>query len=251
MSEIFRRTELLLGKEKLARLKKARVVVIGMGAVGSYAVEGLARAGISHLCLADCDSVDPSNINRQLYALHSTVGKKKVQLARERVCDINPGCRVKAIAIFAHHYSIGKILAFQPDLVIDAIDSLNAKVNVIAEIHTRGIPMISSMGAALKTDPSKIRTGDLFSTRGCALARVVRRRLRRLGIREGVRCVYSTEPTGADALADPMQDSRASDQGRKRNVMGSLSTITGIFGLTVAHYAIEILIGGFTRARER
>jgi len=248
MSGTFKRTELLLGKEKLDRLKRARVAVIGLGAVGGYAVEGLARAAVGHLCLADCDVVDESNINRQILALHSTIGCKKVDLANDRVLDIHPACRVEAVEIFAHHYSIGKILSFQPDLVIDAIDSLNPKVNVLAELHARGVPVISSMGAALKTDPSRIHFGDLFSTRGCSLARVVRQRLRRLGIRHGIQCVYSTEPTRGEALLSPEDGAGTStEQGRRRNILGSMSTITGIFGLTIAHYAIEMLIGGFDK----
>jgi len=247
MLNIFERTELLLGAHKLSQLKKARVAVIGLGAVGGYALEGLARAAVGHLCLADCDVVDPSNINRQILALHSTIGQKKADVARGRVLDINPSCRVQAVEIFAHHYSIGKILSFQPDLVIDAIDSLNPKVNVLAELHARGVSVISSMGAALKTDPTRIHFGDLFATRGCPLARVVRQRLRRLGIREGIPCVYSTESTGNESLACPFDGAAGSstDQGRRRNILGSMPTITGIFGLTIAHYAIETLIGGF------
>lgn len=244
MSKIFRRTELLIGKAKFKQLSKARVAVLGLGAVGSYAVEGLARAGVENLFLVDCDVVVESNLNRQLYALHSTIGKKKTILAQKRVCDINPECRVEVADMFAHHYSIGKVLAFKPDLVIDAIDSLNAKVNVVAEIYRRDVPIISSMGAALKTDPSKIHFGDVFATRGCALARVVRRRLRRLGINKGIMCVYSTQATADEALADP-EEGDDPGQGRPRNVMGSLSTVTGIFGLTLAHHAIEFLIGGF------
>ncbi len=247
MTEQFLRTELLIGKEKLKNLHKSRVVVIGLGAVGSYAVEALARCGIGHMCLIDCDVIEESNINRQLYALHSTVGQSKAEAARVRVLDIYPECKVEAEKMFVHHYSIGKVIAFKPDIVIDAVDSLNAKVNILAELHQRGIFVISSMGAALRTDPTKVRYGDIAETRGCPLARLVRQRLKRMGIASGIRCVYSTE-----SVARSMEDLDTADavpvsfeQGRKRNPLGSLPTLTGIFGLTIAHYAIQRLIDDF------
>jgi len=244
MSNIFKRTEMLIGKQGLKQLHHSRIAVIGLGAVGSYAVEALARSGVGHLCLIDCDVVDESNINRQLYALHSTIGRSKAELARERVLDIYPQCKVEAEKMFMHSYSIGRVIAFKPDLVIDAVDSLNAKVNILAELHRRRIPVISSMGAALRTDPLKIRCGDLAETRGCPLAKLVRRRLKRMGIRNGITCVYSTE-----AVVRPSDDAELCenemttfDQGRKRAPLGSLPTLTGIFGLTIAHDAIQRII---------
>jgi tRNA A37 threonylcarbamoyladenosine dehydratase len=245
MSEIFKRTELLLGKSKLAKLHKGRVAIIGLGAVGSYAVEALARAGVGQLLLVDCDVIDETNINRQLYALHSTIGRDKVELARERVLDINPDCKVEIEKMFAHSYSIGSVFAFQPDMIIDAVDSLNAKVNILAEIYRHKIPVISSMGAAVRKDPTKIRFDDISHTHGCPLASLVRKRLKKIGIHEGIQCVYSTEPVILNEDAEEAEEVEVS-QGRKRKVLGSMSTITGIFGLTVAHHTIETLIGGFS-----
>ncbi|MEW5895945.1 MAG: tRNA threonylcarbamoyladenosine dehydratase [Candidatus Omnitrophota bacterium] len=249
MMKQFLRTELLLGKDRVRTLHHRKVAVIGLGAVGSYAVEALARAGVGNFFLVDCDVIEESNINRQLYALHSTVGQDKVQVARERVLDINPKCRVKVERIFMHHYSIGAVFAFEPDLIVDAVDSLNAKVSILAEIHRRGVPVISSMGAALRKDPSKIKFGDISHTWGCPLAKSVRKRLRRLGIREGISCVYSTEEVPALAEAEGGEETIESVekpgenfQGRPRRPLGSLPTVCGIFGLTVAHYAVELLI---------
>jgi len=238
------RTALLLGAQAAERLAASHVVVVGMGAVGSYAVEALARAGVGALRLADFDRVDISNLNRQLYALHSTVGRPKVQVARERVLDINPRCRVQALEIFAHQDTAEAILQDSPDLVIDAIDSLTPKLALLEAMARAGLPVLSSMGAALRTDPSAIRVGELADTRICPLARHVRKRLRRRGIERGVRCVYSLEPPrGGDAIGQSDGEDRVLDRGRVRNAMGSLPTITGIFGLTLANEALRMLGG--------
>lgn len=240
----FFRSRLLIGKDKFKKLHKSKVTVVGLGAVGGYAVEALARAGVGYLRLVDFDRVDITNINRQLYALESTIGMSKAELARQRVLDINPKIKLEIMDMFSDKHTNDIILDNNPDLVIDAIDSLTPKVQFIAEAYNRGIPIISSMGAALKTDPSAIRVGDLFHTRGCRLARFVRKRLRRQGITDGIKCVFSHEERNADAIVDPDEKTVVS-RGRKRNVMGSLPTVTGIFGLTIAHYAIEQLIDGF------
>ncbi len=244
MANQFLRTELLLGKDRMRLLKKGRVLVMGLGAVGSYAIEGLARAGIGALGLVDYDVIDETNINRQLYAMHSTLGRAKVEVARDRILDINPDCEIQTFQVFAHGDSLDTILAFKPQLVIDAIDSLNPKVNVLRALHERRTPVISSMGAALRTDLTRIHFGDLFSARGCPLARIVRRRLRGLGITQGIPCVYSSEPVSTKAWEMPEEPSGI-ERGRTRNILGSMSTVTGIFGLTIAHQAVEMLIGGF------
>ncbi len=244
MSKQFARIELMIGKAKLEGLHKSRVAVIGLGAVGSFCVEALARSGVGHLMVVDCDKVEETNLNRQLFALHSTIGRKKIDVARERIADIHPKCRVDALELFAHQDTIQSILETRPDVIIDAIDSLNPKVNILAAIAQSGIPVIASMGAATRTDLGLIRFGDLFSTRGCALARTVRSRLRRRGITGGIHCVYSTEHSNKEALGDPGQSVPALDRGRKRRPMGSLPTVTAIFGLTIAHHALEFLCGG-------
>lgn len=232
----------------MQRLERAQVAVAGLGAVGSYAVEGLARAGVGRLRLVDFDVVKPSNLNRQLYALTSTVGLPKVDLAVARVRDLNPDCDVEGLPLFVHVDTLDRVLAGPPDLVVDAIDSLNPKVELISAAISRQIPLVSSMGAARRTDPALVRTGPFREAQGCRLARMVRRRLRRRQLPLDFRCVYSVEPM-ALALESPDEMDRADaiGSGRPRRLLGSLPTLTGIIGLTIAHEALRILLGGSLR----
>lgn len=217
------------------------VTIVGLGAVGGYAAEGLARAGIGRLRLVDFDTIQPSNINRQILALESSIGLAKVDVAKERINLINPECQVKALQLFAADETLDDILSPTPDILIDAIDSLNPKIQLLAGAHQRKITTFSSMGAALRTDPTKIKTGDIMTSNHCPLAKHVRNRLRRQGIEGGIQCIYSTErveftyqgPEKTEQPASPYED-----RGRKRNVLGSLPTITGIFGLTLANEVI-------------
>ncbi|MBU0961392.1 MAG: tRNA threonylcarbamoyladenosine dehydratase [Proteobacteria bacterium] len=239
--ERFSRTRCFLGEKKFALLQKAMVTIVGLGAVGGYAAEGLARAGIGHLRLVDFDTIQPSNINRQILALESTVGQAKVEAARERINQINPECHVEALQLFAADETLDTILLPHPDILIDAIDSLNPKVQLLAGAHQRGITTFSSMGAALRTDPSKIRTGDIMTSNHCPLARHVRNRLRRQGIEGGIHCIYSTERVDFSYQGPEETETPASayeSRGRKRNTLGSLPTITGIFGLILANEVI-------------
>lgn len=243
----FSRIARLIGPCGVERLAASRVAVIGLGAVGSYATEALARAGVGYLRLVDFDEVAPSNISRQLYALHSTVGRAKVEVAWGRVADINPACRVEAMRAFAHEDTFDAVLAGEPDMVVDAIDAFNPKVALLNELGRRGIPVVSSMGAALRTDTSCIRVGPLTASTGCPLARRIRRFLRRRGASTDVLCVYSTEPIDylpAEAMS-PVEDSETPvlDRGRRRRTLGSLPTVTGIFGLLAAHAAMQMLAG--------
>lgn len=240
MQERHKRTELILGADGLAALQRARVLVVGLGAVGSYATEALARAGVGHLRLVDCDTVKESNLNRQLYALHSTLGQNKADIAARRVRDINPDCHVEEMIAFAHSDTLPQLFEGRPDVVVDAIDSLNPKVTLIQGAIEAGLTIFSSMGAARRRDPSAIRVDDISKTLNCPLARAVRLRLRRRGIRKGVRCVFSTE-IAPEALAEP-EPHELPSQGRARLVMGSLPTLTGIFGLTLAHAVIEHIV---------
>lgn len=238
--ERFIRTEKILGEKRFAELQKKKVTIVGLGAVGGYVLEGLIRSGIQNFLLCDFDTIQPSNINRQILALETTLGMSKVHLARERALAINSDADVRAVELFAAEETLDQILQPPPDLLIDAIDSLNPKTQLLYGAYAQGIPIISSMGAALRTDPSLIRAGDLFSTTNCPLARLVRKRLRRRGVGKGISCVYSTEKIsfeyeqeGSDNPPTPF-----SDRGRPRNILGSLPTITGIFGLTIANQAI-------------
>lgn len=245
----FSRTRLLIGEDAFTRLSASHVAVIGLGAVGGYAVEGLARAGIGRFTLVDFDLIQPTNINRQIWALESTINQLKTDAAVHRVTDINPTCRIEGLNLFVDELNVGSILDRRPDILIDAIDSLNPKVQLLRASHASGIPTFSSMGAALRTDPRKIRIDDLALTDHCPLAKRIRKRLRKDGITSGITCVYSTEPVRFDfsqieqaEQADTEDLSEITiDRGRKRNTLGSLPTITAIFGLTIANQVIQQL----------
>ncbi|PKL13381.1 MAG: tRNA threonylcarbamoyladenosine dehydratase, partial [Spirochaetae bacterium HGW-Spirochaetae-8] len=190
----FLRISRLIGEEKVFRLNNAFVVVVGLGAVGGYALEALARSGVGRFRLVDFDTIGITNINRQLLATESSIGRKKVAVACERVLDINPEARVEALDIFAHEDTLEAIFADNPDLVIDAIDSLTPKLALLEGAWKRQIPIISSMGAALRRDPALIQVGDLMDTFGCPLAKQVRTKLRRRGVERGILTVFSSEP---------------------------------------------------------
>lgn len=245
--ERFSRTRCFLGDRKFNILTQSMVTIVGIGAVGGYAAEGLARAGIGCLRLVDFDTIQPSNINRQIIALENSIGLSKVEVAKERIQLINPGCRVEALPLFAADETVDEILAPAPDILIDAIDSLNPKIQLLVAAHKKNIKTFSSMGAALRTDPSRIKTGDIMSSNHCPLAKHVRNRLRRQGIEGGIHCIYSTERVefsyqGPEKTSTPA--SLYENRGRKRNVLGSLPTITGIFGLTLANEVILQLTKG-------
>lgn len=243
--ERFARTMRLLGEEKFRILQSQSVTVVGLGAVGGYVVEGLVRAGIQNLRIVDFDTIQPSNLNRQIIALETTVGLPKANVARDRVLAINSECKVEAMEVFAGEETLEQILSPKPDLLIDAIDSLNPKTQLLHQAYLEKIPTISSMGAALRTDPACIRSGDLFDTRSCPLAKHLRKRLRKRGVGTGISCVYSTEKIDFDYKGHDevpgvpaIGETPFSDRGRRRNILGSLPTITGIFGLTIANMAI-------------
>lgn len=237
----FARTRCLLGEKKFTILQQAMVTVVGLGAVGGYVAEGLARAGVGRLRLVDFDTIQITNINRQILALENTIGLPKVTVAKERIQLINPKCQVEALQTFAAEETLDTILTPSPDILIDAIDSLNPKVQLLTGAHKRNIKTFSSMGAALRTDPTKIKTGDIMTSNHCPLAKHVRNRLRRQGIEGGIHCIYSTEPVNFSYQGPEENKHPASpyeDRGRKRNTLGSLPTITGIFGLILANEVI-------------
>jgi tRNA A37 threonylcarbamoyladenosine dehydratase len=238
----FIRTQRLLGEKRFKLLQSKMVTVVGLGAVGGYVVEGLVRAGVNHLRIVDFDTIQPSNLNRQILALETTLGRPKAEIARERVLAINSECSIESLQLFAGSDTLDQILDPEPDLLIDAIDSLNPKTQLLHEAYLRKIPTISSMGAALRTDPTMIRSGDLFSSSNCPLAKHLRKRLRRRGVGEGISCVYSVEKIDFDYQLPEEEikvgDTPYAERGRQRNILGSLPTITGIFGLTIANQAI-------------
>lgn len=238
----FARTEQLLGPRAMEKIKKARIAVFGLGAVGSFAVEALARTGVGRLTLVDFDRVDVSNINRQLLALHSTVGREKAELADERVRDIHPGCQVTLKNAFINAESLEDLLTEDLDVVVDAIDGLNSKINLLSRAITMGLPVVSSMGAAGRTDISMIRVGDISQTEVCPLARVVRRRLHRRGVFKGIRAVYSIEPPLNKQPFKPEDAVDAlPDHGRSRPPIGTVVWVPGAFGLAAAGEAIRLV----------
>lgn len=224
-----------LGDDAVEGLWDRFVVVVGVGAVGSYCLEALARSGIGRFRLVDFDTVEYSNINRQLVALESTIGRRKVDVACERVHDIEHETKVEVLPIYVDEQSIESVFApFEgkaPDLIVDAIDSVPSKCLLLAQAYHRGIPVVSSMGAALRKDPTLVRTGDLMDTWGCPLAKQVRTALRKQDVGKGIDVVFSPE----------VVEFTYGQDGRKK-VLGSLPTLTGIFGLNLAHLALNRLL---------
>lgn len=246
MDARFSRTKLLIGDIGVERLQAAHVFICGLGAVGGYCLEGLARAGVGKFTLVDFDTVHPSNINRQLLALDSTAGELKVDIAEKRVRDINPSCIVEKGGFFLDESFLASWEALaQATCVVDAIDSLSSKVSLLANCESRGVKIFSSMGAALRRDPLQIQVGLLSEVAGCPLASKVKKHLRNRGAATSVPCVYSSEKVvKGKALADRehLGEPKAADRGRERKVMGSLSTITGIFGLVLADMVIDYIV---------
>ncbi len=242
----FARTALLLGREHMDALQRAHITVAGLGAVGSFAVEALARAGVGRLTLLDFDTISESNINRQLFALNSTLNRPKTAVAVERVQDINPDCLVEGRHLFINSETVGELVqSYSDSLFVDAIDSLNAKVDLLATLKQHDVPVISSMGAATRMNPHDIRVADLADTHTCPLARLIRKRLRRRGVDGShIRCIFSKELRKVEALGDPAPLSQQAGPGRRRRVMGSISYMTGLFGLMAAHECIAHITGG-------
>ena len=238
----------MLGKGGIERLNNSFAVVVGLGAVGSYATEAMARSGIGKMRIIDFDSVCPTNINRQLYALGSTIGKAKCDVAKARILDINPQCQVQELNCYIDSGSMDFVFENSPDIIIDAIDSLAPKVELLAHAIRRNTPIVSSMGAALRTDPGQIRVDILKNTKNCPLACAVRKGLRKQGLEPLIPCVYSDElPRKSSILKKTDNDEICIDKaGQNRNVLGSLSTLTGIFGLTLANEALRILTNNFS-----
>lgn len=228
------RTAMLLGKSGLERLKGARVAVFGVGGVGGHICEALARAGVGAIDLYDNDTVSLSNLNRQLVALHSTVGRAKVDVMRERILDINPNCAVRAYKIFYLPENADNYPLEQYDYIADAIDTVSAKIELAVRARTAGVPLISSMGTGNKLDPTHFCVTDLSKTEGCPLARVMRRELKARGITH-LKVVYSTEPVAAHVWEPPMSPDE------KKQPPASLSFVPPVAGLILAGEIIKDL----------
>ena len=230
MPEEFSRSILVLGNDSIEKLASSRIIVFGLGGVGGYVVEALARTGVGHLDLVDNDEVSLSNINRQIYALHSTVGKDKVDVAHARVLDINPNCIVRKHKIFYLPETADQINLSEYDYVVDCIDTVSAKIELVMRANEANVPIISSMGTGNKLDPSKLRIADISKTSVCPLARVMRQELRKRGINH-LKCVFSTE-----------EPATASIDSGSRHVPGSVAFVPSVAGLMLSGEVIKDLI---------
>lgn len=238
MKEEFSRLELLVGDERLSRLRGSTVLLCGVGGVGSWAAEAVIRGGIGHLVMLDPDTVKLSNINRQLCALHSTIGRLKVDVMAERLKDINPEAEIEAMPVRLQPDDCVPLLEKNHfDCVIDAIDERPPKLALIVACKQMGIPVISSMGAANKRDSSCVEVADISESHGCPLARIVRKNLRKMGVESGVRVVYSPELPSEESIAEISEE-----KGEKRPI-GSISYMPAIFGLKCAEEALAQVTG--------
>lgn len=230
------RTELLLGEEKLKTLRTAHVLVVGLGGVGAYAAEMICRAGVGRMTIADADTVSLSNINRQLVALHSTIGKPKTEILAARLRDINPEIELTIVERFIKDEATYELLdSAQYDYVVDAIDTLSPKVNLIKESLDRNIPIVSSMGAGAKTNPTLVEIKDISKTHHCPLAHMLRKRLHKIGIRKGFQAVFSAEETREGAVI-------IDEQTNKKSNTGTISYMPAVFGCCCASVVIRGLI---------
>jgi len=227
------RTQMLLGAETMQRLRQGCAVITGVGGVGAYAAEMLVRAGIGHLVIIDSDSVSETNLNRQLLALRSTLGRPKCTVLRERLLDINPELEIRIIEEYICEDNVAALLDPLPaDVVIDAIDTLSPKIALIQYCLKRGLRLVSSMGAGAKLDATAVRIDDISKTRECPLAHALRKRLHRLGIHSGFTAVYSTEKPHKESVV--LEESR-----NKRSQVGTISYLPAVFGCACAQAALQ------------
>lgn len=244
MSDQFIRTRLLIGDDPLERLRNARVAVFGVGGVGGFCVEALARAGLGTLHLYDDDTVSESNLNRQIAALHSTLGQPKAEVIARRVLDINPECQVKAIRMFYLPQNAGEVDLSQYDYVVDCIDTVAAKLDLVTRCTALQVKIISAMGSGNKLDPTAFEITDISKTQGCPLARVMRKELRKRGIQH-LKVVYSREeprspirPMEAEA---PMSTDTRPGSTAQRDTPGSISFVPAAAGLVLASAVVREL----------
>lgn len=229
------RTVQLLGTGRMERLRQSKVLIVGTGGVGAYAAEMLVRAGVGHLTLIDADNVQPSNINRQLCALHSTVGVRKVEVLQKRFSDINPELDLELIPVYLEEEQVEGLLEERHfDFIVDAIDTIAPKCALIMEALKRHIPIICSMGAGAKTDLTKVQFADLWETYHCGLSKAVRTRLKKEGIRKKVPVVFSSEQ------ADPNAIVRVNER-NKKSTTGTISYMPAVFGCYLAQYVLARL----------
>ena len=230
------RSLLFLGEERMKRLRKCKVVVVGLGGVGAYAAEMLARAGVGSLVILDSDVISPTNKNRQLLALESTMGRYKSDLMKQRLKDINPSLEVVPIREYLTEENVSELLSpFKPDYIVDAIDTLSPKISLIKYAVKNGIRLVSSMGAGAKSDATKVTIKDISKSYNCPLAYILRKRLRKEGISKGFRVVFSEELPDTDAIL-PVEEQN------KKSMVGTISYLPPVFGCLCAQAVLEELL---------
>jgi tRNA A37 threonylcarbamoyladenosine dehydratase len=247
MSHAFSRTEMIIGADALEKLKSSKVAIFGIGGVGTFAVEALARSGIGSFVLVDNDSICLSNLNRQIHATHMTIGRPKVEVMKERILSINPSAEVITHQTFYTRENGAEMLKDDYDYVIDAVDTVTAKIDLVVRCKEMGIPIISSMGAGNKLDPTRFKVDDIYNTSIDPLAKVMRRELKKRNIKD-LKIVFSTEPpiTPLFQAPDPGQDSSIGNNEtagtKRRTVPGSISFVPSVVGLIIGGEVIKDLI---------
>lgn len=243
----FSRTELLIGKDGLDKLYKSKVAVFGIGGVGTFVVEGLARTGVGSFVLVDDDDICLTNINRQIHALRSTVGKSKVEVMKERILDINPKAHVTTFQMLYNEETADKLLDNSYDYVVDAIDMVSSKLDLIERCKKRNIPIMSSMGAGNKLDPTKLEIADIYETSICPLARVMRKELKKRDIKD-LKVVYSQEKpitpmnTKSNCKTDCICTNKDRTCAERRQIPGSVAFVPSVAGLIIASEVIKDLL---------
>lgn len=233
MEERFSRIENMMGQQALERLQQSRVAVFGVGGVGGYAVEALARSGVGHLVLVDKDTVSTSNLNRQIIATGSSVGRAKVEVMKARILDINPQCQVETHQSFYLPESKDEFDFTKYDYVIDAVDTVTAKIQLVLQAQEAGVPIISSMGTGNKLNPAELEVADIYKTSVCPLAKVMRHELKKRGVKK-LKVVYSREIP---------RESKCYDQSIGKAIPGSMVFVPGTAGLLLASEAVKELMG--------
>lgn len=239
MKEQFERTNLLLGEEAIDRLQNARVIVFGVGGVGGHVCEALVRSGVGEIDIVDNDTVSVSNINRQIIATHSTVGKLKVDVMRDRLLDINPDAKVNAHACFFLPENADTFHFEQYDYVVDCIDTVTGKIEIIMRAQAAGTPVISAMGAGNKLDPSRFKVADIYKTDVCPLAKTMRRELKKRGVKK-LKVVFSDEKP---IVPTSRRDNPVQESPRKRDIPGSTAFVPAVAGMVLAGEVIRDIAG--------
>ncbi|WP_053956090.1 tRNA threonylcarbamoyladenosine dehydratase [Inediibacterium massiliense] len=227
----FSRTEMIIGTENLNKLKESKVAVFGIGGVGTFVVEGLARSGVGHLVLVDHDDICITNVNRQIHALRDTIGQSKVEIMKKRILQINPNAKVQTYKMLYTEKTASELLKDDYDYVVDAIDMVSAKLDLIERCYKRGIKMISSMGTGNKLDPTQFEVTDIYKTSICPLAKVIRKELRKREVKS-LKVVYSKE--------EPIKPNTFSTE--RKQVPGSMSFVPSVAGMIIASVVVKDLI---------